>query len=288
MNTPIIVEQFTKASPAAIWQALTNREIMKEWYFTIDDFVLEEGATFNFYEGPEKQFHHQCTIKTIELEKKFAHTWTHPNQSKGTSLVTWEIIPQNEGTLIRLKHEGTENLADAGAEFSRDNFEMGWKGIVQSTLKNYLNGIKTLNFETNIKAEPERVWEQLWDKEAYKKWCSVFGENSRYTGEIGLGKRIYFLGGEGQNGMYSDIVYLSEPKIIVFSHIGMLKDGKELPVDAETEVWTRTLEKYMLEKKDGETMLRVALDCMPGHEAFMQAKFPEALKIIKNLSENNH
>ncbi|HEY9362830.1 MAG TPA: SRPBCC domain-containing protein, partial [Chitinophagaceae bacterium] len=47
MSNPIIVEQFIEASPEKVWQALTDKEQMKEWYFDMADFELEEGAVFN-------------------------------------------------------------------------------------------------------------------------------------------------------------------------------------------------------------------------------------------------
>ena len=46
----IIVEELYQAPLEKVWNALTDKDQMKQWYFDIPDFRLEEGAVFNFYE----------------------------------------------------------------------------------------------------------------------------------------------------------------------------------------------------------------------------------------------
>jgi len=139
MNTPVIVEKIYPVPASRVWQAITNKEQMKEWYFTIDDFQLEEGAEFNFhvvFEG--KDFQHRCVIKEIIPEKKLVHTWTHPKQSKGESLVTWQLVPVEEGTKLLLTHTGIENFADAGEDYSLESHKQGWEEILGIYLKDFL------------------------------------------------------------------------------------------------------------------------------------------------------
>ena len=85
-------EEVCHAPVEKVWQAITDKDAMKAWYFDIPDFELKEGATFNFYEpGEAKQYHHHCT-KEIVLLQKLQHTWTHPSHSKGITLLTWETF----------------------------------------------------------------------------------------------------------------------------------------------------------------------------------------------------
>lgn len=139
-HTPIIVEKIYPASISKVWKALTDKDQMKEWYFTIDDFELKEDSTFNFYVNDEEGevYHHQCVVKEIVPEKRFSHTWTHPTHSKGESLVTWELQPAVGGTKVTLTHQGVETFADGGADFSKDNYKTGWDEILGTSLSEFL------------------------------------------------------------------------------------------------------------------------------------------------------
>ena len=149
----MIVSKITIKEPAEkIWQALTDKNQMKEWYFDIPDFDLKTGAVFNFYEpGGKNDYHHRCVVKEIEPNRKFSHSWTHPGHSKGESLVTWLLNEKNGITEVVLQHEGIENFADAGAAFAPENYQAGWNGFM-SILKNYVYGIRKHTYEIAIKA----------------------------------------------------------------------------------------------------------------------------------------
>ena len=124
-----------------VWEAITEQEQMKDWYFTIPDFKLEEGSIFNFYEpGDGCKYHHRCEIREIIPLERFQHTWTHPGLSSGVSLLTWELMPIDNQTEVTLTHEGIENLEDGGPDLSPENYEAGWEEIVGNALKNYVEG----------------------------------------------------------------------------------------------------------------------------------------------------
>jgi uncharacterized protein YndB with AHSA1/START domain len=139
MSNPIVIEDRFHISPDKVWQAITNKVQMKEWYFDIPDFELKVNSTFNFYEpGGAKKYHHRCTIKEILPNRKLQHTWTHPSHSKGESLLTWELFQVEDYTTVKLTHEGIENFADGGSDFTRENYIMGWNEIVGKSLKSFL------------------------------------------------------------------------------------------------------------------------------------------------------
>ncbi|HMM04810.1 MULTISPECIES: SRPBCC family protein [unclassified Dysgonomonas] len=139
-NIPIIIEEIYPEPLSKVWKAITDKNQMKEWYFTIEDFELREGAEFNFTVSFEDViYHHRCVIKEIVPQKRFSHTWTHPSQSKGESVVTWDLQPVDNGTKVVLTHEGVENFADAGAGFSRENYVAGWEEISGTSLRNFLS-----------------------------------------------------------------------------------------------------------------------------------------------------
>jgi len=139
MNTPITVQYKINAPAEKVWSALTNKNEMKSWYFDIQDFVLETGKEFNFYEpGEAKKYHHQCRVLEIVPNKKLKHTWSYPEFSDAVTTVTWELQEDNTGTLVTLTHDDIEGFDNLGENFSRKSFTEGWNGIIGQSLKNYL------------------------------------------------------------------------------------------------------------------------------------------------------
>lgn len=142
MQTDILTYEETYNVPLEkVWEALTNKDQMKQWYFDIPDFELKEGGVFNFFEpGGQNLFHHQCTIKEINPFKKFVHTWTYPEKSKGSTEISWELFPEGDTTLVKFSHTGVESFTDGGNDLSKENFEAGWKEILEVSLKKFLEG----------------------------------------------------------------------------------------------------------------------------------------------------
>ncbi len=141
-NKPIIITETFDFSPEMVWEAITDKDKMKEWYFEIPDFDLKVGMTFHFYEpGGANKYLHRCIVKEIIPGKKLRHTWEHPNHSSGTSVITWEIEELNNGSKLILTHEGVENFSDGGDEFKRENYEVGWGELIKDSLKNFLRKV---------------------------------------------------------------------------------------------------------------------------------------------------
>ena len=76
-----------------VWNALTQPEEMRNWYFDISNFEATEGEIFDFVvcfidEGEEHSFRHLFNILEVIPHEKLKHTWEHPGHSKGTSTLT--------------------------------------------------------------------------------------------------------------------------------------------------------------------------------------------------------
>lgn len=139
MSHPIIVEQKINAPVYKVWRALTDKTEMQSWYFDIFDFELQTGKIFNFYEpGEEKKYHHQGEILEIVPNEKLKYSWAYPEFSDKKTTVTWELKPDENGTLVKLIHEDIDYFNDLGEHFSRESFTEGWNGILKENLKPYL------------------------------------------------------------------------------------------------------------------------------------------------------
>lgn len=270
-----------------LWDAITNPSHFKKWYFHIPHFTTTEGESFDFYESEARKYLHHCTVLEFEKGKKFVHSWEHPEQSEGSSVVTWLVKAiDDHHSQLTLTHEGIESFSDAGPDFSPERYQMGWDAIIKTSLRNYLHLIEKLHFSININATKEKVWNTLWDKESYKLWTAPFGEGSYYKGDIALNSRVHFLMPNG-DGMYSDIMFYKEYSLVVFRHVGGIRSCEEQEIDDESRHWTGCFEVYRLvEINANTTELEVEVDVTDAHIEFMKKRFPMALEKVKELSEN--
>lgn len=138
-NQPIVLERLFNAPPSKVWNALTDKNEMKNWYFDLAEFKAEKGFKFQFLGGPDpdKQYLHLCVITEVIPEKKLTYSWRYDGYS-GNSFVTFELFEQQNKTLLKLTHKGLETFPKENPDFAIGNFANGWNHIVHNALKEYL------------------------------------------------------------------------------------------------------------------------------------------------------
>lgn len=135
---PIVVERTFDANSTEVWNALTDKEKMKQWYFDLKEFKPQVGFEFQFLAGDEKaQYRHICKIKEVIPGKKLSYSWKYEHDP-GVSVVTFELFPQGNKTKLKLTHEGTENFSKDHPELDKKNFVKGWDEIINVNLKKFL------------------------------------------------------------------------------------------------------------------------------------------------------
>ncbi|HLG03142.1 MAG TPA: SRPBCC domain-containing protein [Bacteroidia bacterium] len=145
--------------------------------------------------------------------------------------------------------------------------------------------MKKKQFSVTIKAPREKVWEVLWNDQSYREWTSPFAEGSYAVSDWKEGNRIQFLSPSGE-GMFSMIAKKIPNEFMSFKHLGVMKEGKEQPADAQTENWSGSMENYSLKNTNGSTELSVEIDVIEEFEKFFDEAFPKALAKVKELAEN--
>ncbi|KQS92125.1 SRPBCC domain-containing protein [Chryseobacterium sp. Leaf394] len=140
MDNPIEIQTVIKASATQVWKALTDKTEMKNWYFDIQDFQPVTGTVFDFYEpGDHKKYHHVGEVLEVIPDKKLSYTWTYPDFSTAKTTVLWEIEEMETGeTSVKVTHSDTEKFSELGENFSRKSFAEGWRGILNQSLKPFL------------------------------------------------------------------------------------------------------------------------------------------------------
>lgn len=139
-EAPVVVERTYDASVKRVWKALTDKEQMKEWYFTLDDFIPEKGFHFSFRGQGHKgeQYVHHCIITEMIPYKKLQYSWAYENY-KGYSLVTFELFEEGEQTRVKLTHHGLETFPQNNADFARSSFNGGWTELIGNSLPKFLS-----------------------------------------------------------------------------------------------------------------------------------------------------
>ena len=137
---PFTTERTFDAPVADVWQALTQKELMKQWYFDLQEFRPEVGFQFEFKGGPspEKQYLHVCQILEVIPLKKLKYSWRYAG-FEGNTFVTFELFAKDDKTRLTLTHEGLETLPASNLDFAMSNFEEGWSYFIHTSLKNFLS-----------------------------------------------------------------------------------------------------------------------------------------------------
>jgi uncharacterized protein YndB with AHSA1/START domain len=134
---PIVIERIFNAPVARVWEALTDVDQMKQWYFDLKEFKAQVGFEFEFVvEHEGNSYHHLCRVTEVIPGKKIAYTWRYKGQP-GDSLVTFELSPEESKTRLKLTHAGIETFPKTPA-YARKNFENGWTAIVDSELRQFV------------------------------------------------------------------------------------------------------------------------------------------------------
>ncbi|MHA4810780.1 SRPBCC family protein [Flavitalea flava] len=137
-NQPFVIERTYQASVDSVWQALTDKDKMKQWYFDIAAFKPEVGFEFQFTAGDGKvEYVHLCKVTAVVPGKKLAYTWKYQGYA-GESEVTFELFGEGDKTRVKLTHSGLETFPQNDPAFARESFAKGWTAIIGTNLKNFV------------------------------------------------------------------------------------------------------------------------------------------------------
>jgi uncharacterized protein YndB with AHSA1/START domain len=136
---PFILERTYNAPVKTVWEALTQKEKMKHWYFDLDEFKPEVGFEFSFSGQGSKgeNYLHLCKITEVVKERKLAYSWQYKDHP-GSSMLTFELFDENGQTRVKLTHEGLGTFPQDSPDFARESFAQGWTHILGISLKEFV------------------------------------------------------------------------------------------------------------------------------------------------------
>jgi uncharacterized protein YndB with AHSA1/START domain len=137
-NSPIVIERIFQAPIAKVWNAITDRDQMQQWYFDLADFKPEVGFEFQFEGGKDdRSYVHLCKVTEVVPGKKITYSWRYEGYP-GNSFVTWELFEEGDKTRLKLTHAGLETFPGDNPDLEAHNFVQGWTDIIGKSLKEYL------------------------------------------------------------------------------------------------------------------------------------------------------
>lgn len=280
---PVILEKVYDAPVSTVWEALTDKDKMKHWYFELEDFKPEVGFEFQFYGGTEeKRYLHLCKVKEVITGKKISYSWRYDG-FEGDSLVSFELFDENNKTRLKLTHEGLETFpAEKDPNLARENFVGGWTYFVEKGLKDYLE--KDLHFiDTSFKiaAPIAKVWDVLLKPEYAKQWGNEFSEGAYVESDYKLNDLVVWYDKTGTPGTKGIVTAVAPQKHI---KIEFYDDININPEDKPGQYY----EDYKLYQEGGQTVFAFRAGALPKKDYEMIAPLWEkAAKKIKELAETN-
>lgn len=259
MNT-VTIERTYDAPIERVWEALTNKSQMKQWYFDVSDFRPEIGFQFEFIGGDEKvKYRHFCEVVEVQKPTKLAYTWQYEN-IEGVSLVNIDLFAEAENrTRVKLTHSGLDFKTD-DQNFRPSSFDAGWNHILEMSLRDFVE--KSSLFKSiSINASMQAVWDTLLHPN--HDWAMTFGGGALAETDWREGSEIVWTDMEG-NGAVRGIVEIADGKTLQLHYYddfdryttAALGDYLEIlkltPRDGGVllEVETGKLQKYYLNKQD--------------------------------------
>lgn len=144
---PIIIERTFDAPIQSVWEAITNADALRQWFFDVSIFEARVGFEFGF-QGKGKDgedFLHQCVVTEVKEPNKLSYSWRYEGVP-GISHVFYELRPEGNKTKIRLTHTGLETFPADNA-FAKSNFMEGWTTLIGALLRDYV--------EIKLKSSPK-------------------------------------------------------------------------------------------------------------------------------------
>ncbi|MEG0483019.1 MAG: SRPBCC domain-containing protein [Acinetobacter sp.] len=142
----------------------------------------------------------------------------------------------------------------------------------------------TLQYEIDIHANAQKVWNVMWDTHTYSQWTHFFSPSSRMQSDWKIGGETLFQDASG-NGMLATIVELEQFKHVIFQQQGILKNGVADRLSDEAQQCCGGLEKYFLNENDGVTHLYAEVETSEKYIDIMDHGFQLGFAVIKQLAE---
>jgi len=136
---PVVVAQLFNCSKESLWHAITRHDQMIQWFFeNIPEFKPEVGFETGFdVDTGARVFPHRWKITEVVKFNRIVYDWQYAGYP-GRALVFFELLEQQDGCKLILKHEVTEPFPLDIPEFSSDSCRNGWEYFIRERLADFI------------------------------------------------------------------------------------------------------------------------------------------------------
>jgi len=136
------IEVIINAPSEKVWRAITEKEQISKWLLPTDDFELKPGNVSTMtWQNDEQKVTHTYRIKEIIREKKLVLQW-NVTDFPGDTIITYELEESDGKTKLTFTLSGFEGKAFETKEQSREEDINGWRGVIEKTLREYVESAK--------------------------------------------------------------------------------------------------------------------------------------------------
>jgi uncharacterized protein YndB with AHSA1/START domain/DNA-binding transcriptional ArsR family regulator len=126
-----VYEVYVAATPERVWQALTESEFTKQYYYGNSVESDWTPGSPMVYTNPDGSHSIECEVVEADPPKRLVHTFFFPGTEESPSRCTWTIEPRGAASLLTLVHDEFD-----GETSTFKSVAHGWVPI--------LSGLKTL------------------------------------------------------------------------------------------------------------------------------------------------
>jgi L-rhamnose mutarotase len=148
--------------------------------------------------------------------------------------------------------------------------------------------METIQFEIDINADKQKVWNTMLEDATYREWTSEFNAGSYYEGNWNKGSEIRFVGldkNDKLQGIFSRIAENKHGEFISIQHLGLIVDGIPDNTSEEAKKWTPSFENYTFTSDGNGTHLVIEMQVEAEYKNMFEEMWPRALKALKILCE---
>jgi uncharacterized protein YndB with AHSA1/START domain len=136
-KTSFVYTTYIATTPEKLWQALTNSEFTKQYFFG-SEFVSDWQVGSSFKLMNKDKVEHYGEVLVCEPYRLLTVTWSvRDDEGERFSKVTYELTPMNSTVKLTLRHEDLLEKDIRKDEGKFEGFNNGWPAIL-SNLKSLL------------------------------------------------------------------------------------------------------------------------------------------------------
>lgn len=141
-DPPLIFEQIFDVDKTALWNAITEVDQMRQWFFKeIPAFNPIEGFETSFMiTSPEREFPHAWKIIEVVPETRIVYDWRYDGY-EGVGKVCFELYEDGVKTRLVLTSTTIEDWQEDIPEFKQESAEGGWNYFIKQSLKTYVESL---------------------------------------------------------------------------------------------------------------------------------------------------